>query len=92
MVKKYDHIYPSDIKIYSRYTGVNEKQIIATVDKMRDSGAWEKKAGKWRLKDPVWNHADDVGVEGARLPLRGKTGYILNPKKVKPEPQEYTLM
>ncbi len=92
LVKKYDHVYPSDIKIYCRYTGLTEAQIIGAVEKMRDPRAWEKKAGKWRLKDGVWNHVHDPGVDEARLPLKGKTKYILNPKKVAPEPRAYTLM
>ena len=92
LVKKYDQVYPSDIKIYSRYTGLSASQIIEAVDKMRDPRAWDKKLGRWRLKDPIWNHIGDTGVAEARLPLKGKTHYILNPKKFRPEPQEYTLM
>ena len=71
---------------------MTEKEIIMAVEKMRDLRAWEKTGNKWRLKDGVWNHVNDPGVNEARLPLKGKTRYILNPKKIKPEPQEYTLM
>ena len=92
LVKKYDHVYPTDIKIYCRYTGLTEKQIIEAVDKMRDKRIWERKNGNWQLTDGVWNHVHDKGVKEARLPLTGKTHYWLNPKNVRPEPQEYTLM
>ena len=92
LVRKYDHVYPADIKIYAQYSGLSEKEIMAAVENMRDTKAWEKRGSKWRLKDGVWNHADDPGVDKAMLPLKGKTKYILNPRKVKLEPQEYTLM
>lgn len=92
LVKKYDHVYPKDIKIYCRWIGLTEKQVIAAAEKMRDPRAWQKQSGKWVLKDPVWNHVNDPGVDEVRLPLKGKTHYILNPKKVRVEPQEYTLM
>lgn len=92
LVRKYDSVYPSDMKIYCDWTGLTPKQVIAAVEKMRDPRAWSKRRGKWQLNDPVWNHLDDLGIEKVRLPLKGKTNYILNPKKVKLEPQEYTLM
>ncbi len=92
LVRKYDHVYPTDIKIYCRWTGLKPNQIIAAVEKMRDPLAWQKKSGKWVLEDPVWNHVNDPGVDKVRLLLKGKTKYLLNPKKVKPEPKEYTLM
>ena len=92
LVQQYDHVYPTDIKIYTRYSGLTEKQIIAAVDKIRDLRAWVKRNNKWQLTDGVGNHVNDPGVNEARLPLKGKTRYILNPKKSKPEPQEYTLM
>lgn len=92
LVKKYDHVYPADIKIYAKYTGLTEKQIVGSVDAMRDSRAWYKKNGNWYLKDAVWNHMHDPGVKEARLKLVGKTNYILNPKQVKAEPRAYTLM
>ena len=92
LVKKYDHRYPQDIKIYARYTSLSEKQIIGAVDKMRDQRIWEKVNGKWKILDGVWNHVNDPGVDQVRLPQRGKLKYILNPQRVKPEPQAYTLM
>lgn len=92
MVKEHDHIYPKDIKIYAKYTGLTERQIIASVDSMRDLRAWKKVKNKWKLKDPVWNHIKDKGVKQARVKLTGRTHYILNPRKIKPEPREYTLM
>lgn len=92
LVKKYDSVYPSDMKIYCRWTGLTPKQVIAAVDKIRDPRAWQNQSGKWILKDPVWNHANDSGVDEVRLPLTGKSRYILNPRKVRAEPQEYTLM
>ena len=92
MVKKYDHVYPNDIKIYARYSALTERKIIGLVEKMRDKRAWEKRQGKWCLKDPVWNHIDDEGTNAVRLPKTGRSKYILNPRRVKPEPNEYTLM
>jgi len=92
MVKKYNHVYPKDIKIYARYSGLTEKQIIDSVEKMRDKQAWEKKGKQWKLKDPVWNHINDKGVEEVRVKRTGNTSYILNPKKVRKEPNDYTLI
>lgn len=92
LIQKYDHVYPDDMAIYLKWTGLTKKQVIGAVEKMRHPLAWEKKKNTWQLKDPIWNHLTDQGVDQVRLPLKKPSSYILNPKKVAPEPKEYTLL
>lgn len=69
MVKKYDHIRPSDLDIYLRFTGMTEEEFEESIEHMRDPEIWEKVNGKWQVKDSIANHINDEGVEEARLPL-----------------------
>ena len=56
LVKKYDHVKPSDMKIFLKESKMTEKQFFKYVDKHRDPSIWEKKKGKWVAKDSVANH------------------------------------
>ena len=51
LVKKYDHVKPSDMKIFLKESKMTEKQFFKYVDKHRDPSIWEKKKGKWVAKD-----------------------------------------
>ena len=56
LVKKYDHVKPSDMKIFLRESKMTEKQFLKSIDKFRDPSIWEKKNNKWITKDSVANH------------------------------------
>ncbi len=70
MVKKYDHVRPSDLDIWLKFVGWDEKKFLDMIEPMRDSSIWEKKNGVWVAKDSVANHVHDKGVEKARLKLK----------------------
>jgi N-acetyl sugar amidotransferase len=70
MVKKYDHVRPSDLDIFLKFAGMTEKEFEQSIEHLRDPQIWEKDSkGKWHVIDSVANHVDDPGVEKARLPL-----------------------
>ncbi len=48
MVKKYDHIKPSDLKRWYKYTGITEEEFDKTADTFRDHRIW------WKDKDENW--------------------------------------
>lgn len=70
MVKKYDHVRPSDLDIFLKFVGMTEKEFLDSVEHLRDPRIWEKDdKGNWHIKDSVANHINDPGVDKARLPL-----------------------
>ncbi len=50
LVKKYDHVKPSDLKRWLNYTNFSEKEFDEIADTFRDSRVWEKKKNKWEKK------------------------------------------
>jgi N-acetyl sugar amidotransferase len=68
MVKKYDHVRPSDLGIFLRFSGMTEQEFEDSIESMRDPKIWEKRGGKWVPTDSVVNHKNDAGVKEARLP------------------------
>jgi N-acetyl sugar amidotransferase len=66
LVKKYDHVKPSDMKIFLKESKMTEKQFFKYVDKHRDPSIWEKKKGKWVAKDSVANHKKESGKKNSR--------------------------
>jgi N-acetyl sugar amidotransferase len=69
MVKRYDHVRPSDMDIFLRRSGMSEQELCELIAPMRDPAIWEKnESGVWRVKDSVAHHQDDTGVMEARLP------------------------
>ncbi|MBI2113118.1 MAG: N-acetyl sugar amidotransferase [Candidatus Wildermuthbacteria bacterium] len=69
MVKKYDHVRPSDLDLYLAFMGITEKEFEEAVGHLRDPEVWEKRNGAWAAKDSIANHANDAGVDQVRLPL-----------------------
>lgn len=57
LVKKYDHIKPSDLKRWLEYTGMTEQEFDAISDTFRDPRVWRREDGKW-VKDNLWNKCD----------------------------------
>lgn len=55
MVKKYDHVVPSDLYYWLDYVGMKEEEFWKTADSFRDSRVWRKENGEW-VKDNIWDH------------------------------------
>ncbi|MBM3231401.1 N-acetyl sugar amidotransferase [Candidatus Peregrinibacteria bacterium] len=71
MVAKYDHVRPSDLDIWLKFTGMTEQEFLACVDHLRDPLIWEKDAnGQWKTKDSIANHIHDAGIDDVRLPRK----------------------
>lgn len=55
MVKKYDHVIPSDLYYWLDYVGMKEKEFWKVANSFRDPRVWSKnKKGVW-VKDNIWD-------------------------------------
>ncbi|OGG14175.1 LPS biosynthesis protein [Candidatus Gottesmanbacteria bacterium RIFCSPHIGHO2_01_FULL_39_10] len=55
MVKKYDHVIPSDLYYWLNYVGMKEKEFWKIANSFRDPRVWRKnKKGEWE-KDNIWD-------------------------------------
>ena len=54
MVRKYDHVKPSDMKRWSEYTGISEEEFDRIADSFRDSRVWWRDNGVWK-KHNIWD-------------------------------------
>jgi hypothetical protein len=55
MVRKYDHVVPSDLYYWLDYVGMSEDEFWRVANSFRDSRVWRKDAkGDWQ-KDNVWD-------------------------------------
>jgi N-acetyl sugar amidotransferase len=78
MVRKYDALRPDDLDMFLKFVDMTEEEFVACVDTMRSPIAWKKnEQGAWEMPDNVWDHANDPGVEEARLPIVGDHNYSL---------------
>lgn len=71
IIKKYDHVRPSDLDIWLRFVGMKEEEFHQAIEHLRDPQIWERDAsGQWRAKDSIANHVHDEGVDAVRLSLK----------------------
>ncbi len=97
MVKKYDHVRPSDLDLFLKFVGMSEEEFMSCVEPMRDPKIWEKgRDGRWKVLDSVANHVKDPGVEKARIPQVADRGILRSHNQPKysrddhvPEDSEY---
>lgn len=68
MVKRYDHVRPSDLDLYLAFAGMTEEEFESAIEFLRDPQIWKKRGGKWAVKDSIANHVNDEGVDAVRLP------------------------
>lgn len=54
LVKKYDHIKPSDLQRWLKYVNMTEEEFDRIADTFRDSRVWSKINGEW-IKDNIWD-------------------------------------
>lgn len=55
MVRKYDHVVPSDLARWLEYTGLTRSEFDQVADSFRDERVWRKENGRW-VKDNIWDH------------------------------------
>ena len=54
--------------------GLTEEEFYATVESMRDPDIWEKKEGKWVMKDSVANHlSNDLTAKASVKQVEDRT-------------------
>ncbi|QDM17969.1 N-acetyl sugar amidotransferase [Tardiphaga sp. vice278] len=71
MVRKYDHVKPSDIVRWLSYTGMTEDEFDAIADTFRNHRVWSIQDGQW-VKENIWGGTSSYGpVKG--LPEWAKT-------------------
>jgi imidazoleglycerol phosphate synthase cyclase subunit len=54
MVRKYDHVKPSDMKRWSDYTGISEDEFDRIADSFRDPRVWSRENSAWK-KQNIWD-------------------------------------
>lgn len=54
LVKKYDHVKPSDLQRWLQYVGMSEEEFDAIADTFRDPRVWRWEHGQW-VKDNLWD-------------------------------------
>lgn len=54
LVRKYDHVKPSDLKRWCEYTGMNEGEFDRIADSFRDPSVWWRVEGQW-IKRNIWD-------------------------------------
>ncbi len=69
MVKKHDHVRPSDLDLYLEFTGLSEQEFEKSIEHMRDPKVWKKTNEKWNIQDSIAHHVNDSGVDKVRIPL-----------------------
>lgn len=56
MVRRYDHVFPSDIVRWLEYVEMDYEEFVAIADSFRDPRVWVKNEyGEW-IKDNIWDH------------------------------------
>lgn len=71
MVRKYDHVKPSDIVRWLSHTGMTEDEFDAIADTFRNHRVWSIQDGQW-VKENIWGGTSSYGpVKG--LPEWAKT-------------------
>lgn len=73
MVKKHDHVKPSDMKLWLKFADMTEEEFYNIVEPLRDRRIWTKDVtGNWQVNDSIIHHVNDEGVREAAIPLTGE--------------------
>ena len=54
LIRKYDHVKPSDLQRWLPYVGMSEEEFDRIADTFRDGRVWRHEAGTW-VKDNIWD-------------------------------------
>ena len=93
MIRKYQGIKPTDFLLFLNWVSMSEDEFLSEIDKFRDPRIWKLNDGKWELKDSIFNHVHDEGVEDVRLEKKENCQFWLRPSKdPKAVENEYVLI
>jgi N-acetyl sugar amidotransferase len=94
LVRQYTEVVPSDLGLFLDWVELDEHEFWKCVEDRRDPQLWTRGTdGAWALVDSVVHHADDPGVEAARLATTGPCNFRLTPTAEPGEPDDsYLLM
>lgn len=80
---------PKNLAPFLKFIEMNEQEFEQSIEHLRDPDIWEKQSdGSWKILDWVGNHANDDGVEKARLPIIKELDHIKSQKYK--SPRKYT--
>ena len=82
LVKQYSNVQPSreGLSLFLDWIGMSEGELYSYIDARRDPAIWRKgEDNKWELLDTVENHAEDSGIEDARLKRIEDCRFIVRP-------------
>jgi len=83
LVGRHDHVRPSDMDVFLNAVGMEEEELLALVEPLRDPLIWAKdQNGTWRVRDSVVHHVKDLGVEKARLLLKDFSPIKPTPERI----------
>lgn len=93
LITKCDSARPGDLDLFLRHMGMSEEELLATIERMRDTDIWERQSdGSWDVKDTPAAHLKGLGVEECRVPLTGNANYLRSRPKDEPGDDEYIFM
>ncbi len=93
LVKMYQDKKPRSLPLFLDWLGITENSFYYYINQHRDPKIWLQQNGKWTLLDSVINHAQDKGVEEARLPKKEGCEFQLTKlRQPAPEREKYTLI
>ena len=80
LVKKYDHVIPSDLHYWLKYVDMSESDFWETADTFRDPRVWWIEDDKWH-KFNIWGKSSSYGKVHLNNSMKKK--YIEKQKKFK---------
>jgi N-acetyl sugar amidotransferase len=92
LVKRYQNLKPKNLKLFLDWLGITENGFYYYINQFRDPRIWEQRENKWRLRDSVLNHKDDLRIEPARLEKKEECVFVLTPLRKKLNPEKKYLL
>lgn len=83
---------PTDTKLFLDWLGMASGEFWDNIDRHRDPSIWQKNDHGWVLRDSIAAHADDPGVDSARLGPIDPSPFVLTAPRTKVDPDTYTLI
>jgi N-acetyl sugar amidotransferase len=80
-VERYEQVVPPDLPLFLKWAGLTEGEFYDAMDRHRDPRVWRKDGGRWTLLDSVTRHANDPGVDVARLEKVEECRFVVTPAR-----------
>jgi len=94
LVRRYERVMPNEAPLFFEWLGMNAAEFWSHIDRHRDPRAWRRdERGAWHLIDSVTQHADDPGVDRARLDASGDCEFaVTGPRDPNAVEDRYVLI